>query len=589
MSNQNDIEIAKLAKQEKKNKPVDKKEYDRKIAMWQMFFLNNLNIFVKEVLGIKLHFFQEQLLLTMWDSEVFAFIGSRGIGKSFLIAIFVVAVCLLLPNYKVVICSMTIGQGNLIVEEKIKKILSSNTGLSKVLNQLVKDGYIEFSKDRDTGGALVKFGNGSEVLSAFIGESLRGRRCNLLITDECCLIKKKDYDSIAEPLLEKYWFNGLEIEPKQIFLTSPKSKASWFWTYLKKLVHDHYKGKTERNFFASDIYCAVANKIQTVKQFNSRKDNTDPYAWEQEFLCIWHGDQEGALFKRQDFLDAQLLDCTYYPPNLNFDFRNVIEYNENEVRFLCVDLALSGGKENDLTVLMYCVVEIDTGNLRVEYISTFSGMNANEQVLRFKMAMEDFNASYFVYDAKGLGVSVTDIMMAKTYGDDKTYGAWTVNTDKALMMCSQNVLEEKVSRTIEPDSLDVMIPIVSTADSNSKNHYNLWTYLRNKKLKLLKDKYTKEYELQDEMPTFVTKDSSEKAEILLPYQQTDLLINESCNLEIIRNGLDNITVKEKSGALKDRFMCLGYACAFANKIYNKYQVGLEDEFDINDYTEVYNI
>ena len=134
-----------------------------------------------------------------------------------------------------------------------------------------------------------------------------------------------------------------------------------------------------------------------------------------------------------------------------------------------------------------------------------------------------------------------------------------------------------------------MIPIVSTADSNSKNHYNLWTYLRNKKLKLLKDKYTKEYELQDEMPTFVTKDSSEKAEILLPYQQTDLLINESCNLEIIRNGLDNITVREKSGALKDRFMCLGYACAFANKIYNKYQVGLEDEFDINDYTEVYNI
>ena len=91
------------------------------------------------------------------------------------------------------------------------------------------------------------------------------------------------------------------------------------------------------------------------------------------------------------------------------------------------------------------------------------------------------------------------------------------------------------------------------------------------------------------MPTFVTKDSSEKAEILLPYKQTDLLINESCNLEIIRNGLDNITVKERSGALKDRFMCLGYACAFANKLYNKYQVGYYEDFDINDYTEAFNI
>lgn len=411
------------------------------------------------------------------------------------------------------------------------------------------------------------------------------RRTNLLVTDECCLIKKKDYDSIAEPLLEKYSFNGLELEPKQIFLTSPRSKDSWFWTYLKKLVHDHYKGKTERNFFASDIFCAVANKIQTPKQFYSRRDNTDPYAWEQEYLCIWHGDKEDAIFKRQDFLDAQVLDCTYYPPNLNYDYVNKIEYNENEVRFLCADLALSGGQENDLTVLMYCIVELDTGNIRVEYISTFSGMNANEQVLRFKKALVDFNASYFVYDAKGIGVSITDVMMAKT----EDYKAWTVNTDKNLMMCSQSVLEEKLARSFEEDALDIMIPVVSTSDSNSKNHYNLWSYLRNKKIKLLKDCYSREYELQDEIPTFVTKDSAEKAEILLPYKQTDLLINESCNLEIIRNGLDNITVKEKSGALKDRFMCLGYACAFANKLYNKYQVGYLEDFDIDDYTEAFNI
>lgn len=509
--------------------------------------------------------------------------------KSFIVAVFVVCLCLLLPNFKIVICSMTIGQGNLIVEEKIKKLLSSNTGMSKVLNQLVKDGYIEFTKDRDTGGALVKFGNGSEILSAFIGESLRGRRCNLLITDECCLVKKKDYDSIAEPLLEKYSYNGLELEPKQIFLTSPRDKTSWVWTYLKKVVHDHYKGKTERKFFSCDIYCAIANKIQTVKQFYSRKENTDQFSWESEFLCLWQGDAEEAIFKRQDFLDAQILRCTYYPINLNYDYKNNIEYKENEIRFLCADLALSGGQQNDLTILMYCICELDTGACRIEYIKSISGMNANEQVKIFKRELNSFNASYFVYDAKGLGLGISDIMMAKTYDGDITYGAWTVDTDKQLMMCSQSVLDEKVERTIEENSLPVMIPFVGTSESNSQNHYNLWSYLRDKKLKLLKDTYTMEYELQDEMPTFVTKDSSEKAEILLPYKQTDLLINESCNLEIIRNGLGNITVKEKSGCLKDRFMCLGYACAFANKLYNKYQ-GYEDfDFDIDDYTEVYNM
>lgn len=170
-----DIEIAKLSKEENKNKPIDKKEYDRKIAEWQIFFLNNLNIFVKEILGIPLHFFQEQLLLMMWDSEIFAFIGSRAIGKSFITSIFVVAICLLLPNYKVTICSMTKGQGNIIVEEKIKKILSSNTGLSKLLNQLVQEEYIKFTRDRETGGAIVEFGNGAEIHCAFVGESMRGK------------------------------------------------------------------------------------------------------------------------------------------------------------------------------------------------------------------------------------------------------------------------------------------------------------------------------------------------------------------------------------------------------------------------------
>lgn len=77
-----DINISKLAQEEKKsNKVSDKKEMDRRIATWQIFLLNNLNIFAKDILGIKLKFFQEQLLLEMFDSETFMFIGSRGIGK----------------------------------------------------------------------------------------------------------------------------------------------------------------------------------------------------------------------------------------------------------------------------------------------------------------------------------------------------------------------------------------------------------------------------------------------------------------------------------------------------------------------------
>lgn len=588
----NDIKISQLAREEKNNsKVLNKRDMDRRIAEWQMFFLYNLNIFVKDILGVKLKFFQEQLLLLMWESEDFMFIGSRGIGKTFLVAIFCLALCLLLPNYTITVGAKTLNQANLIIEEKIKKILTSKTGLSKTLSQLVKDGYITFTTDRETGGSIVEFLNGSRIVASAVLESMRGKRTHMLIIDEACLIKRKDYESIAEPLCQPYDHNGLHLEPKKILMTSPRDKNNWVWTYLKKLVHDHYKGHTEKNFFACDIYCAVANGIQTIKQFYSRKSNTDEFAWATEYLCLWQGDSEDAIFKRQNFIDCQVLNCNYYPYNIFYSHENIIEYNENEVRFLCADLALSGGQQNDLTVLMYCICDTTTGNVKIEYIKAVSGMNANEQVKLFKREFKAYNGAYFVYDAKGLGIGISDIMMTKTYDDENEcwYDAWTVDTDKNLMMCSQTVLDEKLERTSIDNALPVMIPIVGTTELNSQNHYNLWSYLRNKKLELLKDAYTIEYEMQENNSGFVTKDSSERAEILLPYLQTDLLINEACNLEITRNGADNITVKEKGTNTKDRFMCLGYACAFANKLYNKYQ-GYDDyDFDIDDYIEVYNM
>ena len=54
--------------------------------------------------------FQTMLLVMMNRSRVFLWIAARGMGKSFLIAIFAVARCILYPGTKVVITSGTRGQ-----------------------------------------------------------------------------------------------------------------------------------------------------------------------------------------------------------------------------------------------------------------------------------------------------------------------------------------------------------------------------------------------------------------------------------------------------------------------------------------------
>ena len=60
----------------------DKKtEQDRRYAEYQIFYLNNLDIFVEEYLQIPLHYFQKQLLLDCWKNDIEDIIASRGLSK----------------------------------------------------------------------------------------------------------------------------------------------------------------------------------------------------------------------------------------------------------------------------------------------------------------------------------------------------------------------------------------------------------------------------------------------------------------------------------------------------------------------------
>ena len=79
----NEKQLIRLAKEKKikKNKKLSKKDYDRRIANWQLFYLNNLDIFTEEYLKIPLHYFQRQVLLDCWEYDIYMFIASRGLSK----------------------------------------------------------------------------------------------------------------------------------------------------------------------------------------------------------------------------------------------------------------------------------------------------------------------------------------------------------------------------------------------------------------------------------------------------------------------------------------------------------------------------
>lgn len=79
-------------------------------ACWASFYRHNPHRFAKDYLHVELKLFQKILLVMMNMCNVVAFIGSRGIGKTYLSALFCTIRCILYPGTKICVASGTRGQ-----------------------------------------------------------------------------------------------------------------------------------------------------------------------------------------------------------------------------------------------------------------------------------------------------------------------------------------------------------------------------------------------------------------------------------------------------------------------------------------------
>lgn len=587
-----------MAKEKKKNesKKLSKKDYDRKIANWQLFYLNNLDIFTEEYLKIPLHYFQRQVLLDCWEYDIYMFIASRGLSKSFTIGTLANDLALLLPGVQIAITSLTLGQSNKIIDDKIDKLLSSDKkGISPILKQLRADGYINFVKDKNTGGRIVDYSNGSKIFAVACNETGRGGRANIVITDEVRLVKRRDYEAIAEPMLEPYSFNGLMLEPKQIFMTSARTKDNWVWTYLKTVVRKHYTDKRIKyGFFAGDIFTAVANKIQTKNQYLTRRENTNDLDFEMEFLNLWLGETEGSLFMYDDFHKNQVLKTAFLPTTNDdyyYNIKNQYDFShENEIRILAMDIAVSGGRKNDNTVFVLGNIDIETNQRKVEYIKAENGLNSQKQIIMLKRLFYDYKCTYFVMDSTGLGNVFYDLLTTKTYDDERdvTYPAWTVCRDKILQISSNTIMNDKINRTIDTEAIEVVIPFVGTVDTNSDMHCAMRKNLKDGIISFLKDDSEMELLFQEKDSKWILKPSEKKAYDLAPFIETRYAINEAISLtgEFKDRGL---RVKEKSTDTKDRYMTLAMFNYFCDKVYIKYVKDEQNaEIDLDDFSDIYD-
>lgn len=582
--------------QEKGTILEDKEEQLNRYKHWITFWRRNIDIFAEDVLGLKLKPFQKIMLLEMADGDITDIVASRGLSKTYITALFAIIMCLLYSKQEVLVVSFTLSQSNGLIEEKIMRELTDpKNGQSPILRQMIIDGWIQFKKDQNTNARIVEFGNNSKIYAAVCGESTRGSRSTIVITDECVLVKKTDYDSIVEPTLRPRQFDGRPIdyneETKQIFLSSAKTKTSWYYRHLKNCVEEHYRNKRiKHNFYCGDIFTAVCSGIQSKNQYLSRRKQSDPFSFQMEYLNAWLGSSEDALFQLEDFETNQRLEEAFYPRS-KYDFisnkPNKYNFSNDWIRILAVDIALSTGQDDDNSIFILGCVNKHTGERKVEYIVPKHGLNTLTQVVFMKRLFYEYKADYCIQDTKGVGQGVYDLLTTTT--TDAEYGtiypAWTVNRETILQISSDSVINDKIKRTIDQDGQEVLIPYAGNQELNSIGHLSVRKALRDGYLSLLKDESEKQAKIEDKDPTFVMKSAEEKANILLPFMQTRLMINEAISLETKITESGNVKLSEAVRTdTKDRYMTLMMFNFLADKIQLKYQKDTEPDWTYDDWS-----
>ncbi len=152
---------------------------------------------------------------------------------------------------------------------------------------------------------------------------------------------------------------------------------------------------------------------------------------------------------------------------------------------------------------------------------------------------------------------------------------FTVVRDTNLNVVPQGKIDDLVSRTIDPQAIPCIIPIIGTSELNSIMWLDMQRKINDNQIDFLIEDIEFEQNFENDKSYF-TMTIEEKTEIRLPYVQTMLLINEAVNLsQEWKDG--KVKLIEPRTGTKDKIISCTYGNYIMSLIENKMSKNDNDE------------
>lgn len=606
------------AVEKNRKKEISPELKKKRLKLWTTFYRRNINIYIHRRLGINLLPFQHVMIYLMSISKTFFAICSRGLAKTFDVAIYAIAISMIKPYSEVVITATTIEQARRMVKDKmVDEIFAGKVSSEyKFLKYLYDKEYIKvIDNDKEIKVEFTFNGSWIKVLPA--NENSRGSRATLLIYEECRLLKKSIIDSVFQKMshprqavyknLPEYVSDDRWLEDCQsVFITSARFTSEWFWKYFQMVVNQSFINKNIKyNFFAGDIFLSLIFGLKTEADYYDAKNGSNELEHKIEDLNEMLGEAEDAFFRREHFQKNQVFNKSYKFPTVQeivegTDLQNRIK-EDTEVRLLWIDFAFSnttGKEENDQSVIgCYSLINKDGKFKRIcDYITTHPASDSDGIDLKIREMFYDYKADYIVLDLRNGGeVMYNDLTKEREHPRrpniyENPENGWnshgfTVSNENELQTVSSAKIEDLKSRAVDKQAIPCIIPITGTSELNSTMWLDLQKKLKNSEIDFLIEDI--EFEQQFEMSTeFFTLTDDERKERRLPYIMTMALIQEAVNLsQEWKGGL--VRLFEPRTGTKDIIVALSYGNYITTLIENKLDKGdSQSDFDINAWSSV---
>lgn len=533
-------------------------------AVWAAYYRANPHRFAMDYLHLDLRLFQKILIVMMNYCVITVFIGARGIGKTFLSAVFCVIRCILYPGTKICIASGTRGQSINVLEKILLELKPDSPELAA---------EIDDKQTRINGtNAQIVFKNGSYIKVVTASDSARGNRATLLLLDEFRMILKDVVDTILKKFLtqrrmpkyeelskeerEREWAKERN---KTIYLSSAFFCDSWSYTKCTDTFDFMLDGSRSEFVCGLPYQLSISEGLLDPEIVADEMAETDfsEIKFSMEYEAIFWGSDSGSFYDYTTVSKNRRIKYPMLPDRLAAKLGNdkrvrILPKQNGEIRILSADIALMSSKKHDndaSAIFINQLMPTKSGRYssNIIYTDVAEGLHTEDQALMIRRLYEEFECDYIVIDTVGVGLGVYDALV-RDLPDPESGEIYP-----AISCCNN---QEMADRCTVRGAPKVIHAIKGNPAFNSDCAILLREGFRTGKIRLLVTEYDGE-DLLSDIKGYNSLNPPEKMELQGPYMHTTLLIDELVKLQHEEVG-GKVRIFEKKGMRKDRYSSLSY-------------------------------